>query len=149
MVQLRRTVLSCWPTILSLGIVGSWPIVAALAGDSLTPRAELTSSHRQRAEAQPTAGAVSPGQPVVPSGPQLTLTQAELRQIAARLHGNAGPTDDEDPDEIVVSAPAELLPMRDVTQDVWGGVAAPFWAIRNPTQAWRIFLPVVGVESSH
>jgi hypothetical protein len=25
---------------------------------------------------------------------------------------------------------------------VWLGVAAPFWALVNPTQAWRIFFPI-------
>lgn len=28
-----------------------------------------------------------------------------------------------------------------VTPTVWGGIAAPFWAIFNPTQAWRILAP--------
>ena len=29
-----------------------------------------------------------------------------------------------------------------VTPNVWGGLAAPVWALFNPTQAWRIFAPV-------
>ena len=28
-----------------------------------------------------------------------------------------------------------------VTPTVWPGIAAPFWAIFNPTQAWRILAP--------
>jgi hypothetical protein len=28
-----------------------------------------------------------------------------------------------------------------VTPTVWRGIAAPFWAIFNPTQAWRIIAP--------
>jgi hypothetical protein len=28
-----------------------------------------------------------------------------------------------------------------VTPTVWAGIAAPFWAIFNPTQAWRIVAP--------
>ena len=28
-----------------------------------------------------------------------------------------------------------------VTPTVWPGIAAPFWAIFNPTQAWRIIAP--------
>jgi hypothetical protein len=28
------------------------------------------------------------------------------------------------------------------TPDVWGGLAAPFWALVNPTQAWRILAPL-------
>ena len=28
------------------------------------------------------------------------------------------------------------------TPTVWGGLAAPFWALVNPVQAWRIFAPL-------
>ena len=28
------------------------------------------------------------------------------------------------------------------TPDVWGGLAAPFWALAHPSQAWRIFAPL-------
>ena len=28
------------------------------------------------------------------------------------------------------------------TPEVWGAIAAPFWALLHPTQAWRIFLPL-------
>lgn len=28
------------------------------------------------------------------------------------------------------------------TPTVWSGLAAPFWAVLHPTQAWRIFLPL-------
>jgi hypothetical protein len=42
----------------------------------------------------------------------------------------------------VVTAPIEVLPVRDPTRDIWEGIAAPFWAMLHPTQAWRIFLPI-------
>jgi len=29
-----------------------------------------------------------------------------------------------------------------VTPNVWPGIAAPFWAILNPTQSWRIIAPL-------
>jgi hypothetical protein len=29
-----------------------------------------------------------------------------------------------------------------VTPNVWGGIAAPLWAVLHPTQAWRIFAPL-------
>jgi hypothetical protein len=74
----------------------------------------------------------------------LRLTQAELRSIIRRYEARTGeiltaPVLDE---EVEVTAPGPLAPMRDVSQDVWGGVAAPFWAIRHPTQAWRILVPI-------
>ena len=73
---------------------------------------------------------------------RLTLTQAELRAILAKYEKNSGHSMYGQLEEITVTAPAELLPMRDRTQEVWGGIAAPVWAVLNPTQAWRIFLPI-------
>ena len=74
----------------------------------------------------------------------LLLTQAELRSIIRGYETRTGenltaPIDD---DEVIVSAPGVLAPMRDVAHDVPGGLAAPFWAVANPTQAWRIFMPI-------
>jgi hypothetical protein len=73
----------------------------------------------------------------------LLLTQSELRSIIHRYEERTGelltaPIDD----EVLVTAPGERAPMRDVSQDVPGGIFAPFWAIANPTQAWRIFAPI-------
>jgi hypothetical protein len=39
----------------------------------------------------------------------------------------------------VVDVPGERVP---VTPAVWGGLAAPFWAVLNPLQSWRIIAPV-------
>ncbi len=74
----------------------------------------------------------------------LLLTQAELRSVVRNYEIETGevltaPIDDE---EVVVRAPGMLAPMRDVSQDVGGGILAPFWAIMNPKQAWRIFVPI-------
>jgi hypothetical protein len=43
---------------------------------------------------------------------------------------------------VLVIAPGEYAPMRDVSQDVGGGIVAPFWAIMHPKDAWRIFVPI-------
>lgn len=72
------------------------------------------------------------------------LTQAELRSFISRYEARTGevltaPILEE---EVLVTAPNVVVPMRDVSQDVWGGIAAPFWAIMNPTQAWRILVPI-------
>lgn len=74
----------------------------------------------------------------------LLLTQAELRAVIRGHEIQTGEvlTGPIDEDEVVVTAPHELAPMRDVSQDAWGGIAAPFWAIMHPKDAWRIFLPV-------
>jgi hypothetical protein len=46
------------------------------------------------------------------------------------------PTFQEDPEEVEVRGRREA-----VTPKVWPGIAAPFWAIFNPAQAWRILAP--------
>ena len=34
------------------------------------------------------------------------------------------------------------MPAPTFTPRVWPGIAAPFWALFHPTQAWRIFAPI-------
>jgi hypothetical protein len=76
----------------------------------------------------------------------LLLTREELRSVVrdyeARTGENLTAPIDENEAEVVVKGRGVLAPMRDVTQEPWGGIAAPFWAIMHPTQAWRIFLPI-------
>jgi hypothetical protein len=80
------------------------------------------------------------GQPL-----DLLLTQSELREFIRNYESDTGQTltapINED-DEVVVTAPAERVPMRDVSQDVWPAIAAPFWAILHPKDAWRILVPI-------
>jgi hypothetical protein len=73
---------------------------------------------------------------------RLTLSEAELLSIIARHQPGAINAVESQLEEILVTAPTELLPMRDTSQEVWGGIAAPVWALLHPTQAWRIFLPI-------
>lgn len=73
---------------------------------------------------------------------QLTLTADELRAIFERQQTIPGFGMNGHLEEILVTAPLDLLPMHDSTQEVWGGLAAPLWALLNPTQAWRILLPI-------
>lgn len=75
----------------------------------------------------------------------LLLTQAELRSVVRGYEERTGeiltaPISDDD--EIVVTAEGERAPMRDRSQDVMGGIAAPFWALAHPKDAWRIFVPI-------
>jgi len=80
----------------------------------------------------------------------LLLTQSELVAVVRNYEIRTGenhtaPIDDE---EILVTAPGYVAPMRDVSQEAWGGIAAPFWAIVNPKNAWRIFVPIPPKERS-
>lgn len=34
------------------------------------------------------------------------------------------------------------VPIPEFTPRVWPAIAAPFWALLHPTQAWRIFAPI-------
>lgn len=82
----------------------------------------------------------------IPAGKPLNLllTQAELRSFIRSYEIETGKTLTApiDEDEVIVSAPGYHAPMRDVSQEAWGGIAAPFWAIMHPKDAWRIFVPI-------
>ncbi len=73
---------------------------------------------------------------------QLTLTDPQIRAINAEYQAQSLNAVFGAFDDVIVVAPAWEAPMRDVTREVWGGLAAPVWAILHPAQAWRIFLPV-------
>ena len=74
----------------------------------------------------------------------LLLTQSELMAVVRGYEAKTGEvlTAPIDEDEIIVTATGEHAPMRDVSQDVAGGIAAPFWALMHPKDAWRIFVPI-------
>jgi hypothetical protein len=46
----------------------------------------------------------------------------------------------ENMEEVEVEGARDRMPTA--TPNVWPGIAAPFWAVLNPTQAWRIFAPL-------
>lgn len=62
----------------------------------------------------------------------LKINQAELERVAATVVPNPPPEE----------APVEVKERPIDTVRVPAGILAPFWALRHPTQAWRIFLPV-------
>ena len=117
-------------------------LVAAARAQDTRPAASPGTDAPQRAMTEapaPTSVVARRGEPL-----DLLLTRAEMQAFIRHYELATGevltaPIDDE---EVVVSAPGELAPMRDVSQDAWGGIAAPFWAIMNPGNAWRIFLPI-------
>jgi hypothetical protein len=41
-----------------------------------------------------------------------------------------------------VEVEGERIPAPKFTPEIWPGIAAPFWALLHPTQAWRIFGPI-------
>jgi hypothetical protein len=41
------------------------------------------------------------------------------------------------------------IPAPEFTPRVWPGIFAPFWALLNPTQAWRIVAPIPPDQARH
>jgi hypothetical protein len=74
----------------------------------------------------------------------LLLTLAELSAVVRNYEARTGQDFSASiaEDEVLVTAPGVQAPMRDVSQDVGMGIFAPFWAIANPREAWRIFVPI-------
>jgi hypothetical protein len=96
-----------------------------------------------RADESPPTVLQSPSDRIPINRPlRLTLSEAELLSIIARHQPGTINAVESQLEEILVTAPTELLPMRDTSQEVWGGIAAPVWALLHPTKAWRIFLPI-------
>ena len=121
-----------------------FPAVAVRAVQLLaTACVSLVQLEVVRAE-EPQAAATSPVVASHPGGLNLLLTQSELRDFVQSYETKTGQnlTSPIDDDEVVVRAPGMLAPMRDVSQDAWGGIAAPFWALLHPKDAWRILVPI-------
>jgi hypothetical protein len=73
---------------------------------------------------------------------QFKLSARDLDGIIAKHSALATKKSAAQLEEVVVTSPTELLPLHSPTREVWGGLAAPFWAIAHPTQAWRILMPI-------
>jgi hypothetical protein len=85
-------------------------------------------------EAQETSGARS----AVQTPKKLVLRVSDITELYTheQIQAFLAPTFREDAEEVEVRGRREA-----VTPTVWPGIAAPFWAIFNPTQAWRIIAP--------
>jgi hypothetical protein len=112
------------------------------AGDAATVAARLRPAERSAAGPRAAPDAVPPAAAVPRRPLQLTLADGEMRMLLSRYQPGSGEGAHSAFDDVTVVAPAELQPMRDQAHEVWGGIAAPVWALLNPTQAWRIFLPI-------
>ena len=85
-------------------------------------------------EAQEISGA----RPAVQAPRKLDLRIPNITELYTheQIQAFLAPTFREDTEEVEVRGRREA-----VTPKVWPGIAAPFWAIFNPTQAWRIIAP--------
>ena len=95
----------------------SVPVVPASAGTSVTP--------------------ATPAQPV---RPPLDLRIGDVRKYMTPEEFRAAVSGNDERNTVIVEANRPLLPMKSEAS-VPGGLIAPFWALANPLQAWRIFVP--------
>lgn len=77
-----------------------------------------------------------PRKPLDLRAPNITqlFTSEQLNQILAATFVR------EDIEEVQVEGERDRRPTA--TPNVWPGIAAPIWAMLNPTQSWRIFAPL-------
>jgi hypothetical protein len=73
---------------------------------------------------------------------RLDLRAPDIRKLytAEQLNRMLAPTLKDNIEEVEVEGQRERTEPR--SPAVWGGIAAPIWAILNPTQAWRILAPL-------
>ena len=81
------------------------------------------------------AAAAPPPKPLDLRPPDITklYTPRQLDRLIAKMEA-------ENIEEIEVEG--ARVPPPTFTPRVWPGIAAPFWALFHPTQAWRIFAPI-------
>lgn len=86
-------------------------------------------------EAAADSAGTSPAKPLDLRAPDITklITSEQLAQLLEKL-------DDENIEEVEVEG--AKVPQPTFTPRVWPAIAAPFWALLHPTQAWRIFAPI-------
>jgi hypothetical protein len=142
MVRTNRAIGTHQAIVLGIGFVGSLSSGMTRADDSLPLRAALDPVDVQTIDLQGPSITVPVAQVVAIKLLRLTLTRAELQSIIARHEKISGHATGGQLEENTVTARVELLPMRDMAHEVWGGIAAPLWAVLHPTQAWRILLPI-------
>ena len=118
-------------------MVPAW-LVSLVAVGALLSGPGRAAEPTPAASAKPPVAAKQPAPPHKPLDlrpPNVThlFTSEQLNRIlAASFRENI--------EEVEVEGERDRTPTN--TPRVWPGIAAPFWAIVNPTQSWRIFAPL-------
>ena len=104
------------------------------AGTALLMAASLALAYAEAA-ADDQASAAAPPKPLDLRPPQITklYTPRQLERLIAKMESD-------NIEEIEVEG--ARVPAPTFTPRVWPAIAAPFWALLHPTQAWRIFAPI-------
>ena len=126
-------------TRVGLGVTLAMCAVAEAAEPTAASSATNGPSAASPAVAAPTAPAPPAAKPALTK--PLDLSVGDVRSyMMPNEYRAALSAPDADKNTVVVEAKRELLPMKS-EQPVPGGIMAPFWALANPLQSWRVFLP--------
>jgi hypothetical protein len=128
------------PRDLCIVLCGCFVTSLVSAADDDHPAAPATKSTQLVSAIRPVApaGAVAVTKPQF----QYRLSAHDLDAIIVKHHAIAAVNDSTLLEAVEVTSPTELVPMHTPEREIWGGLAAPFWAIAHPTQAWRILVPM-------
>jgi hypothetical protein len=107
-----------------------WTLLVCAAADSAEPPVS------KPGVATPATAAA----PATPTRPPLNLRIGDIRKYMTPEEYRAAITGSEERNTVIVEGNRPLLPMKSEAP-VPGGLIAPFWALANPLQAWRIFVP--------
>ncbi|HKU16810.1 MAG TPA: hypothetical protein VJQ52_20625 [Steroidobacteraceae bacterium] len=109
-------------------------VVGIVAAGFMLAGADAWSEDDAAAATAPTA-ATAPARRLDLRPPDITklLTPKQLEDLLEKL-------DKENIEEVEVEG--GRVPAPSFTPRVWAGIAAPFWALFHPTQAWRILAPI-------
>ncbi len=79
--------------------------------------------------------AAPPPKPLDLRAPDVTklYTQRQLDRLIAKMEADFIEK---------IEVEGARIPAPEFTPRIWPGIAAPLWALFNPTQAWRIFAPI-------
>jgi hypothetical protein len=88
------------------------------------------------------ATAAPPPKPLDLRAPDVTklYTQRQLERLIAKMEADFIER---------IEVEGARIPPPEFTPRVWPAIAAPFWALFNPTQAWRIFAPIPPDQARH
>jgi hypothetical protein len=105
------------------------------AGTTLLLAAGLALSYADVHADDQASAAAPPPKPLDLRPPNITnlYTPRQLDRLIAKMEA-------ENIEEIEVEG--ARIPPPTFTPQIWPGIAAPFWALFHPTQAWRIFAPI-------
>jgi hypothetical protein len=86
--------------------------------------------------------AAPPPKPLDLRAPDVTklYTQRQLDRLIAKMEADFIER---------IEVEGARIPAPEFTPRVWPAIAAPFWALFNPTQAWRIFAPIPPDQARH